>query len=230
MKSTESMIQTAPQETHPRLAISNVPAVARRRFIRFPGRSSKFLLSIALLSCVVLGHDTLHARSRSTGASSGENNACGKAKIPLTLRDGLALATISINQKPMTFVVDSGGTTMINSEWVSLPLVRQIWTGAVTVSAAERLELWDVVHVKSLRLGTAELHDSEILSRNLQFLEKQLGRPLNGILGNDVLRLWDSVSIDYKRKVLVLERSHCWDPNSAESLLRLQRDAMPVSR
>jgi len=45
--------------------------------------------------------------------------------VPLTIRQGLALIRVSINHKPMTFIVDSGGMTIINSDRVSLPVVRR---------------------------------------------------------------------------------------------------------
>ena len=91
---------------------------------------------------------------------------------------------------------------------------------------AEPLVLWNVVRVKSFTVGARDLPDSTLLSRSLRSLETKLGQELDGILGKDVLSLWDSVALDYKHHVLVLERSNCPEQLSPESLFRLQPDML----
>jgi hypothetical protein len=205
MHSTESIIQTA------------------RRGIR----PMKWLLVIVLTFHITLGHDALRAQSRSANlVRSAEKNSCGKGTLPLTFREGLALVTVGIDEKPLTFIVDSAGTTIVNSDHVLLPVVQQIRASAVTVSAAEPKDLWNVVRVKSFTVGARDLSDSNLLSHSLRSLETQLGREVDGILGKDVLSLWDSVSLDYKHRVLVLERSNCPETLSSESLFRLQQDML----
>jgi len=157
-----------------------------------------------------------------------DKNSCGTGNVPLEFREGLALAKVSVNQHAMTFLVDSAGVTMINSDRVILPLVQQIHTGIVTASSTEPLQLWNVVHIQSLKIGSAEIRDSNVLSRSLRSLESQLGRELDGIIGMDVLRLWDSVSLNYKAKVLALDGATCIHTKSSESLARLQYDAGPL--
>jgi hypothetical protein len=202
----------------------NEIGATHRHFL--PTSSPKWLFALALIFSLTLGPSALFAQPRKANTShSLDDDVCEKQSVPLTIRDGLALIRVSINGKPLTFIVDSGGRTIVNSDRVLLPVVRQIRTGTVTVSATETLDLWNVVQVNSLTVGAAELRDSKILSRSLRSLEAQLGQELDGIFGNDALRLWDSFALDYKHKVLVLQRSHCGQPPSAESLWRLERDA-----
>jgi hypothetical protein len=180
----------------------------------------------------VLAAATPEARAQSAkfiGGPSKTADPCRLQEIPFTVRDGLVLVRVTINEKPSTFVVDTAGMTMINSDHVTLPLVRQIRTGVVTVSSTEALDLWNIVRVKSFLVGTADLHDSNLLSRSFRPLENQLGVEIGGLLGQDALRLWASVSFDYKRKVLVLQDMTCAGPGM-ESILRLQRDALPTGR
>jgi hypothetical protein len=87
----------------------------------------------------------------------------------------------------MTFIVDSAGTSVVNSDHVTLRVVRQLRTAPVTLSQDSPLESWDVVEIESLRLGAEEIRDLKMLSRSLPQLEKQLGSEVDGILGADLL-------------------------------------------
>jgi hypothetical protein len=217
MRSTETVFQAA-RRTHPTDA---------NREIGVPG---KWLLAIVVIFHLTLAQGPLRAQSRNTSPRLAENNSCGKGTLPLTFREGLALVTVGIDQRPMNFIVDSAGTTIINSDHVVLPVVEQIRGSAVTVSVAEPVDLWNVVRVKSFTVGARDMPDSTVLSRSLHSLEAKLGQEVDGILGKDVLRLWDSVSFDYKHHVLVLERSNCPEQPSSESLFRLQRDMLRSPR
>jgi hypothetical protein len=181
MRSTETVIP-APRRTRPTDA---------NREIGVPG---KWLLAIVVISQITLGQNTLRAQSRNANSvRSAENNACGKGTLPLTFREGLALVTVGVDQKPMTFIVDSAGMTIINSDHVALPVIEQIRASAVTVSVAEPLDRWNVVRVKSFTVGGRDMPDSTVLSRSLRSLETKMGQEVDSILGKDVLRLWDSV-------------------------------------
>ena len=231
MRSIENAVRTqaALRKTRARSESTALRARGHGRLLLFPAAAPNWLWASAL--SIALGCGVLHAQSRSASVvRSEQDDGCGKAKLPLTFRASLVLVRISINQKPMTFIVDSAGTTMINSDRVSLPVVGQIRTSAVTVSAAEPLDLWNVVRVKSLTVGALDLRDSQVLSRSLRSLETKVGQEVDGILGNDVLRLWDSASFDYKHRVLVLERSVCPEQNDQESLDRLTPGSSPARR
>lgn len=189
----------------------------------------RWRLALALTTALVATDAAAQAQSPSEFiVRPSDKNSCGTGNVPLEFHEGLALAKVSINRHPMTFLIDSAGMTMINSDRVSLPLVQQIHTGFVTASSSEPLQLWNVVRIQSLKIGSAEIRDSNVLSRSLRSLESQLGRELDGIIGMDVLRLWDSVSLNYKAKVLALDGATCIHTKSSESLARLQCDAGPM--
>jgi hypothetical protein len=228
MRSTENETRPAGREV---LETHGSPAHVghvRRDFLLFLVASLKWLFAIALIFRLALSPDLLFAQSRK--ARSADGDFCERESLPLTIHQGLALIRVSINQQPMTFLVDSGGKTIINSDRVLLPVVQQIRTGTVTVTATETMDLWSVVRVNSFGVGGTEFRDSRILSRSLRLLETQLGQELDGIFGNDTLQLWDSVSLDYKHRALVLQRSHCGQPPSTESLFQLERDALRVGK
>jgi hypothetical protein len=229
MRSSENKIRSTPRKI---LAIPESQKCLARAptiLVRFRTTSTKWLFAFSLIFTLALGPNVLFAQSGKASASL-DTDACEKQSAPLIIRQGLALIRVSINHQPMTFIVDSGGMTIINSDRVSLPVVQQIRTGTITISATQTLDVWNVVHVKSFTVGAAELRDSKILSRSLRSLEAPLGQELDGIFGNDALRLWDSFSLDYNHKVLVLQRWHCTQPQDTESLWRLERDALRLGK
>jgi hypothetical protein len=189
----------------------------------------KLRLTLALTTAFLASAAAAQAPSPSEFiVRPSDKNSCGTGNVPLEFHEGLPLAKVSVNQHIMTFLIDSAGMTMINSDRVILPMVQQIHTGIITASSAEPLQLWNVVRIQSLKIGSAEIRDSNVLSRSLRSLESQLGRELDGIIGMDVLRLWDSVSLNYKAKVLALDGATCIHTKSSESLARLQYDAGPL--
>jgi hypothetical protein len=184
---------------------------------RLTARPRTWRAMIGLFLTLVATITAVHAQSRANVAAVS-NDSCGTGTVPLEFREGLALAKLSVNHQPMTFIIDSAGMTMINSDRVTLPVVAQIHTGIVTASTTEPLQTWNIVNVKSLAIGSAEVRDSHVLSRSMRSLETKLGKELDGILGIDVLRLWDSVSLSYKRKALVLDGARCTHTRTSDSL------------
>jgi hypothetical protein len=169
-------------------------------------RHLRWNLLMALAACMT-GSPNLYAQSgNEIGARPASSGDCNEESVAVIIRDGIALARVYVNQKPADFIVDTAGQTMINSDRLALPVVRRIRTGPVGVSGEARLEWWNVVKVESLAVGGVELRDSKILSQSLRALEKQLGLEVDGILGQDTLRVWDSASLNYKRRVLILRR------------------------
>jgi hypothetical protein len=179
-----------------------------------PGRYTKKVWICAALVLITGCRDLLlaqPAQTRSEQAAQFFVNAdsCALGGIPLTMRGGIALARLTINQKPMTFIVDSAGTTMVNADRVALPVVQELRAAPVTISSGDTLESWRVVNISSLGLGKREIHDLKVLSRSLPQLEAKLKIEVDGILGADMLMWWDSVVLDYRHNALVLESSRC---------------------
>jgi hypothetical protein len=179
-----------------------------------PGHYAKKVLICVALVLVTGCRDLLVAQTPQTRSEQATQffvnaDSCAPGGIPLTMRGGIALARLTINQKPMTFIVDSAGTTMVNSDRVALPVVQELRAAPVTISAGDALESWRVVNIGSLGLGKREIHDLKVLSRSLPQLEAKLKIEVDGILGADMLMWWDSVVLDYRHNVLVLESSRC---------------------
>jgi hypothetical protein len=179
-----------------------------------PGRYAKKVWICAALVLITGCRDLLlaqPAQTRSEQAAQFFVNAdsCALGGIPLTMRGGIALARLTINQKAMKFIVDSAGTTMVNADRVALPVVQELRAAPVTISSGDTLESWRVVNISSLGLGKREIHDLKVLSRSLPQLEAKLKIEVDGILGADMLMWWDSVVLDYRHNALVLESSRC---------------------
>lgn len=169
-----------------------------------------WLLAVGVIFGLLLWSRHASAQSRNEERSRAvKSESCSDESIPLTLRGDIVLARLAINQKPMTFIVDSAGISLINSDRVALPVVKQLRTGPVTVAATDSLDWWNVVEVRTLTVGKEELHEVKVLSRSLQQLEKQLRTEVDEVLGADVLRRWDRVSLDYKHERMVLQRVYC---------------------
>ena len=155
------------------------------------------------------------ARAQSREANrlrESKNEVCREEKLALTVRGAISLVQISVNGTPRTFIVDSAGITIVNSDRVTLHVVEHLRTGPVTLSETAPLEPWNVVQIASLQLGREELKDVRILSRTLPHLEKQLGAEVDGVLGADLLTRWDAVASDYKHGALKLARVNCSMP------------------
>jgi len=174
---------------------------------------TRFVICAGILGLLVLtGRAHAQTRERSAATRSVEE-ICQEERVPLTVKAGISLARLEVNGKPMTFIVDSAGTSLINSDHTALRVVRQLRTAPVTLSQNTSLESWDVVQIESLRIGTEELRDLKMLSRSLPQLEKQLGSEVDGILGADLLTHWDAVALDYKHRSMRLGRTSCGTPH-----------------
>ena len=170
-----------------------------RRCLRFLA-----ILELLLISTVVRGQTR-----EANGARQTKNESCREERIPIIVRGAIALVEIGVNGKTATFIVDSAGTTMINSDRLKLDVVEQLHLGQITVAETAPLEVWNVVVLKSMKFGKEELRDVRMLSRSLPHLEKQLLGEVDGILGADLLTHWDAVALDYKHREMRLGRTSC---------------------
>jgi hypothetical protein len=110
-----------------------------------------------------------------------------------------------VDGKPRLFMVDSGSeATIINSDRIDLPTKRVVQSELSTVSKSGLPVVWRVVNLHSFKLGQVEIRDLEALSRSLASVEEELKTEVDGILGADLLKAWDSVQLNYPGKVLTL--------------------------
>jgi len=180
--------------------------VWRRALSREMGRWMQFSMILGLL---VINTAVRGQTREDNGARQVKNESCREERIPIIVRGAIALVEIGVNGKTATFIVDSAGTTMINSDRLKLNVVEQLHLGQITIAETAPLEPWNVVQIKSMKFGKEELRDVRILSRSLPHLEKQLLGEVDGILGADLLTHWDAVALDYKHREMRLGRTSC---------------------
>jgi hypothetical protein len=166
-------------------------------------------LSLGLCSLMLLFPAASRAQNREREVPARAEQLCQEEKIPFTVKAGMSLARVEVNGKPAFFIIDSAGTSVVNSDHLSLRVVRQLRAGLVTLAQNPPPDSWDVVQIASLRLGAEEIRNLKVFSRSLPQLDKQLGRKVDGILGADVLTHWDAVALDYRHGTLHLGRASC---------------------
>jgi hypothetical protein len=163
----------------------------------------------AILALLVMNAAVQGQTREENGVRQTKSDGCREERIPIVVRGAIALVEIGVNGKTATFIVDSAGTTMINSDRMRLDVVEQLHLGQITAQETAPLEPWNVVEIKSMKFGKEELRDVRVLSRSLPHLEKQLLGQVDGILGADLLTHWDAVALDYKHREMRLGRTSC---------------------
>jgi hypothetical protein len=163
----------------------------------------------AILALLVMNAAVQGQTREENGVRQTKNDSCREERIPIVVRGTIVLVEIGVNGKTATFIVDSAGTTMINSDRMRLDVVEQLHLGQITAQETAPLEPWNVVEIKSMKFGKEELRDVRVLSRSLPHLEKQLLGQVDGILGADLLTHWDAVALDYKHREMRLGRTSC---------------------
>jgi hypothetical protein len=163
----------------------------------------------AILALLVMNAAVQGQTREENGVRQTKSDSCREERIPIVVRGAIALVEIGVNGKTATFIVDSAGTTMINSDRMRLDVVEQLHLGQITAQETAPLEPWNVVEIKSMKFGKEELRDVRVLSRSLPHLEKQLLGQVDGILGADLLTHWDAVALDYKHREMRLGRTSC---------------------
>ncbi|MBV9302661.1 MAG: aspartyl protease family protein [Acidobacteriaceae bacterium] len=132
-----------------------------------------------------------------------DRDACISAKLPVSFSGRIGLAHVFVNGTPETFVIDTASDTIINSDRLQLLVLRAMTASTATTSGSLPLQ-WELVNVRQFGLGNTKIRNIGALSRSLRAVEQGLGREIDGILGNDILNQWDSVTLDYKKRMLVL--------------------------
>jgi hypothetical protein len=131
----------------------------------------------------------------------------GHVVVPSKLtKSGLWLVKAFVNGKPAWMLLDTGASSStLNSKHWHLP-VR--YSGEFTVSAwgGDQHESIPLVVVDGLRIGETDYHAVQLPSRNLSNLEFFLHERIDGILGTDLIAGCGRVSLDYKKRVIVLEK------------------------
>ena len=117
---------------------------------------------------------------------------------------GAILVKGMANGKPAQFLLDTGaahtvlGAHIVGVSAMDLKLARFASEGPGLSGEA----LW---HAANLKLGARRWDNRTIVVMNLQSLGKIYGRRIDGILGQDLLAEFSRVTIDFKRRRILLE-------------------------
>jgi hypothetical protein len=119
---------------------------------------------------------------------------------------GSILIRAQVNGKPATLVVDTGSShTILSSELLQVrPLALEHADAPAKGSGYVGSAGWAKATVE---VGTITWQDRRVLvMSDFQEISNSMGRRVDGILGEDVLKEFDFVGIDFKRHRLVLQR------------------------
>jgi predicted aspartyl protease len=115
---------------------------------------------------------------------------------------GLIFVAVTVNDKPMSFILDTGAEfTLLNSSRVSKLGLQGIGTFATGAGGGDVVVSF-VPHV-TIKVGDAMTVDQIVGAVLLDHLEGPLKRPLDGILGYDFISRF-VVEIDYAKKTMRL--------------------------
>lgn len=131
----------------------------------------------------------------------------GAVELPFELekRHGAILVTLTVNGRPATLLVDTGAaTTMISAELAGIDRFtlerskfREGQTGLQAVGVWERATLQAGSWRASMDVGAI----------NLDEVTARYGRRIDGLLGQDVLRRFARITIDFEAKKLLLAQN-----------------------
>jgi hypothetical protein len=121
----------------------------------------------------------------------------------LDSRHDAILLSAELNGKPVTLLLDTGSTyTVLDAQLLGLTnLDLKISRFSSSGPGLRGEALWATAR---LRLGVRVWHDQRIVAMNLKELTTRYGRPIHGILGQDILRQFDRVTIDFPARTLLL--------------------------
>ena len=138
------------------------------------------------------------------GASTSNHSAADGIPIELTSRFSLVLVRLEVNGKPAKLVVDTGSShTILSTEFLQLRRI-EIAGGADPRKGSGLVgnAAWIKATVKA---GDAVWRDHEFLVMdNLPDVSNAVGQKVDGLLGEDLLKDFSVVEIDFKHQRLVL--------------------------
>lgn len=118
----------------------------------------------------------------------------------------LILVDASVNGKPVVLLFDTGSNyTILSADIAGLNPSQMAQMKQQSV--ARGLEGKDGVELRvNLSLASRAIPDLLILATNLEDLSKRLGTHCDGILGQDVIRVFKVVRIDYEKNMVEFEK------------------------
>jgi predicted aspartyl protease len=114
---------------------------------------------------------------------------------PTVTKGGLIFVNVSINDQPMSFILDTGAeATVLNASRVSKLGLQGLGTFATGAGGGD--VVLSYVPGVTTKVGGATVEKQIVAAILLDDIEKMLGRPLDGILGYDFLSRF-VIEIDY---------------------------------
>jgi predicted aspartyl protease len=124
-------------------------------------------------------------------------------RIPFHTVSGMILLDATVNGHPASLLLDTGA--ILSPQAAGLAAV-QLRVLQQATSAGTGAEGEYVAREVALQLGERRWLDRRVLVMDLGDASKRLGTRIDGFLGEDVLREFSSVRIDFKTRTLELEQ------------------------
>ena len=117
---------------------------------------------------------------------------------------GLMLIKVEVNGKPAVMALDTGSNETIVGP--KLVIVKQLSSkNALSMAKGSGYSGTGVIATAFLRVGPLNPKNYQILVVDLSDLSKSLGQDVDGILGMSVLKEFEIVSVDLRRRKLLLK-------------------------
>lgn len=117
------------------------------------------------------------------------------------------LVEVQVNGKDRIFVFDTGAARTVVSPRVLGGLAEFELKMSRFRSREPGLKgeaMWE--QVRSFRLGRQVWYDLRVVVMNLEEVSRIYGRPIDGLLGQDLLSEFESVTIDFRNKKVIFSR------------------------
>ena len=131
----------------------------------------------------------------------------GETELPFQVhgRNQIILVEGHVNGKPVTLILDTGAAeTILHYQILNIPEMDLRLSRFLTGAPGMRGEaMWAGAN---LRLGSKLWRERRVVVMNLREVSRVHGRQIDGILGEDILREFDRVVIDFKSRKIILVR------------------------
>ena len=116
---------------------------------------------------------------------------------------GVMLINAEVNGNPAVFIVDTGSNqTIISSRLVNV--ITRPLKDTVSSEKGSGYSGTGVFTRASIRVGPIVWRDHQIVAMDLRAISKSLGENIDGLLGMDFLKEFESVMVDLREHKLIL--------------------------